>query len=173
MELYLGEKIKDITGYEGIYAVTTLGRVWGYPSKGRNGGWLKINRTKTQYIQVGLTDKENKSQFKYVHQLVARAFIPNPYSKKQVNHIDGNKYNCRISNLEWVTARENIQHATDAGLHSCHKLSYEQKIEICKHRQSGVSVKRLTSMYDISESSVRKALKAYMDEYIQSSVLAA
>lgn len=63
---------------------------------------------------VNAKTKVRKNQF--IHRLIAKAFIPNPESKPQVNHIDGNKQNNSISNLEWATSKENSQHAVDTGL---------------------------------------------------------
>ena len=72
---------------------------------------------KKGYYYVCLHEKPLKLHVsKAVHRLVAEAFIENPYNKPQVNHIDGNKLNNDISNLEWVTARENTLHAHRNGL---------------------------------------------------------
>lgn len=67
-----------------------------------------------------------------VHRLVATAFIPNPLNKPCCNHIDGNKLNNHVSNLEWVTYRENTLHALHHGLKPDVKLSEDQVREICR-----------------------------------------
>ena len=75
------------------------------------------------------------NQTYYLHRLVAETFIPNPYDKQQVNHIDGNKTNNHATNLEWVTPSENVRHSIVNNLRNSkhlvgennhqHKLSYE------------------------------------------------
>lgn len=72
---------------------------------------LKFTETKDGYLRVSLSDSEHKKHLRLVHRLVAEAFIPNPEHKSDVNHIDGNKQNNYISNLEWTTRSENILHA--------------------------------------------------------------
>lgn len=67
------------------------------------------------YEFVGLCG-ENDRKMKFVHRLVAEAFIENPYGKEEVNHIDGNKRNNNVDNLEWVTRSENVKHAYATGL---------------------------------------------------------
>lgn len=103
---------KDIEGYEGLYQVSNLGRV-----KRLKGTYMSTERilkprgNNTGYLQVHLC-KNSKSKFDKVHRLVAQAFIPNPENKPQVNHIDENKTNNMVSNLEWVTVKENNNHGT-------------------------------------------------------------
>ena len=86
------------------------------------GGYVTISTMHDDYGRVKTTK---------VHRLVATAFIPNPDEKPQVNHIDGNKLNNRVDNLEWVTHKENFAHATANGLrplgeeHGRHKLTWE------------------------------------------------
>lgn len=104
---------KDVVGYEGIYQVSNHSRIksLGRYSKGRVGNYVFRNEkilipdTSTGYCRV--TFKKQHP----VHRLVAIAFIPNPNNLPEVNHIDENKLNNDISNLEWVTHRENIRHS--------------------------------------------------------------
>jgi hypothetical protein len=95
------EMWKDISGYEGKYQVSTWGRVRSI------NGILKPYVNSKGYEKVGLM-KNGKSNKHRVSRLVAEAFIPNPYNLPQVDHIDGNKRNNSITNLEWVTGNENI-----------------------------------------------------------------
>lgn len=82
---------------------------------------LRLNRY--GYAVVDLY-KNSKRKTERVHRLVANAFIPNPSDKPEVNHKDGNKTNNNVSNLEWTTKRENIDHAVEHGIYLGRKPSY-------------------------------------------------
>jgi hypothetical protein len=90
----------DIIGYEGLYAITSCGKVWSYKYK----KFLKPGRCndKNPYQKVYLYDNY-KRKICYVHQLVAQAYLENPYGYKEVNHKDENKLNNCVSNLEWCS----------------------------------------------------------------------
>lgn len=92
------------------YAVSDAGTVYSSHS-----GIKAQSVDRFGYKRVMLYDK-GRSKNALVHRLVAEAFIDNPLKKKQVNHIDGNKINNHVSNLEWNTNSENTQHAYDSGL---------------------------------------------------------
>jgi hypothetical protein len=107
--------MKDIVGYEGLYAVTEDGIVWAYPKKSRNHGrWLKEAIDRCGYAYVGLYKAGKITKLK-VHRLVAQAYLV-ACDKPHVNHKDGNKLNNCASNLEWVTPKENKIHAFKIGL---------------------------------------------------------
>lgn len=77
---------------------------------------IKPRRGKTDYMRVYMRNMTtNKRVDKYIHRLVALHFIPNPDNKQYVNHIDGNRANNSVENLEWVTMKENNNHAEKYG----------------------------------------------------------
>lgn len=105
----------------------------------------------SRYLSVSIWI-DGKCFHKNVHRLVAETFIPNPENKPQVNHINGIRYDNRVENLEWVTAKENKQHAIRMGLDNPHhghqvrgiksgmaKYTEEQVHEVCRLIESGVS----------------------------------
>lgn len=98
--------MKDVKGYEGRYKVTRDGKLYSVKSK-RFIGHLNAYGYYRASLQVG----KYKYKTFFIHRLVAEAYIPNPENKPYINHIDGNKTNNCVSNLEWCTPQENIMHA--------------------------------------------------------------
>lgn len=120
------------------YYVTDDGRVWSE----RTQKYLTPQYDKNGYVKVQLRSVDNKSHRYSVHRLMLENFNPvNGMEKLQVNHIDGNKLNNNLSNLEWVTCQENIDHAIKnnlrADINGSAKLTKEQVIEIYKRANSG------------------------------------
>ena len=105
--LNLIEIWKDVIDFEGYYEVSSLGRV-----RNTRSSEIKAQNVQTngKYLQVSLW-KLNKEKRSLVHRLVAKAFIPNPLNKPQVNHLDKNDQNNVVTNLEWTTCSENHKHA--------------------------------------------------------------
>lgn len=103
---------KEVAGTDGKIEVSSYGRV---RSNLRDGRILKATVDSKGYLRLRITLNRVKYSYK-VHRLVAEAFIPNPDRKPQVNHIDGNKTNNSVANLEWVSNKENAHHAINTGL---------------------------------------------------------
>lgn len=175
---------KDIEGYENKYQVSNFGRVRSLINSHGNPRTilkiLKLDRGKEGYLYIALSKENKKKPFK-VHRLVAKAFIPNPENKPQVNHIDGNKQNNRADNLEWVTPSENIQHAYKSGLIKTRKstrkgeraigakLTNAQAKEIRRKYKKGSRDKNIYTLakeYEVSSITILKVVnhKTYKEE---------
>jgi hypothetical protein len=100
---------KDIVNFEGQYFISNTGIAKNTRKE------LKTHRINSGYLCLKFTVNGKRTNH-LVHRLVAEAFIPNPDNKREVNHIDGNKLNNNVCNLEWVTSSENKLHAKNTGL---------------------------------------------------------
>jgi hypothetical protein len=122
----------DVKDYEGLYRVSSHGRVYSYRTKIY---YTKPPNRKIGYATVTLI-KDGKRTTRNIHRLVAKALIPNPENKKTVNHINGDRFDNRVENLEWATHKENIVHSVKTGLHvdgvrsPFNKLKEEEVLEI-------------------------------------------
>lgn len=161
------EEWKPITGYEKDYEVSNLGRVrskdilvWGgksyYQKKGKV---LKHGLGGTGYYTVSLRGKTHK-----VACLVANAFLIKESDSDYVNHIDGDKTNDNVANLEYVSPSSNSKHASITGLHTYKgKLSYEQKVEIAFLHKRGLAYTTIhkNNDYGVSKSAIQRICNEY------------
>ena len=131
------------------YYVHSNGEVYGYDR------WKNLRRVKGNIHRDYLRITFNKNTSKYIHTLVAQAFVPNPENKPYVNHIDGNKQNNHYTNLEWVTHLENIRHAIETGLiKNRSHISTDDVHLVCKLLEGGLSTKAVSIQTGINQSSV-------------------
>lgn len=116
-EELVGEIWRPVFEYEGIYEVSSLGRIKRILQRqGVAAGYIQNPRIdKHGYARVSLKDR-GRDQLAKVHQVVAQVFLPpKPTLKHQINHIDNNRWNNKIQNIEWVTNQENQLHAYRTG----------------------------------------------------------
>lgn len=160
-----GERWRWAHGYEGLYMVSDEGRVMSAPRAALRGPTcgriLSQTYSRSGYLGVSLFVKGHAKR-QQVHRLVAEAFVPNPEHKPQVNHIDGNKANNVVSNLEWVTASENALHSYRnlprkkfSHFHSV-KLTPEQAKEIRASEGTAASVAKRFGVSDVTVLKIRK-----------------
>ena len=133
--------MKDIKGYEGLYGITSCGKVWSY----RNEKFLKPWVSRNGYFMVNL-HKDGKVKKYTVHRLVAEAYIPNTENLPQINHRDENKANNCLQNLEWCDASYNINYGT----HN-EKVSNSRKIPILQYDLDGNFIREWNSATDIGK----------------------
>ena len=150
----------DILGLENYYQISNTGKI-----KNKNGKLLKPY-LQNGYLRIGLF-KNNKTKSFYIHRLVATAFIKNKENKPIINHIDGNKLNNSVNNLEWCTYAENNQHAYKyklkipkilLGEESPHHKLNKQDIKYIRSHWN-YNTKELAKKFNISTTHVRRIVK--------------
>lgn len=168
------EVFEDLKGYEESYQISDQGRI--FTKRRLDGNRIIYGRelhpriTSDGYLKVSLT-KNSMSKGYYVHRLVALQFIANPNNLPQVNHIDGNKFNNNVSNLEWCTQKENINHAATHSLmqrgaaRPSAKLTEEQVIEIYKLK-GVLSAKEIGEHYGVSKNTINMILRGKKWSYL-------
>jgi hypothetical protein len=156
----------NIKDYEGLYQISNFGRVKSLerikkPGKGfyfRKERVLRETKDKDGYLYVVLLKESYRYTVK-IHRLVAKAFIPNPEDKKQVNHKNGIKTDNNVDNLEWVTQSENITHSfrvlgqkpNMAGLGKF-GIDSKRSMKVCQYSIDGEFIKQWDSGADASRS---------------------
>lgn len=160
-----GEVWKDVVGYEGFYMVSNFGRIKSLYRQYKRKSVLVT--TFERLMKLGINDyyifktaSTGVLKTITVHRAIAQCFIPNPDNKPCVNHIDGNKLNNSIENLEWVTFKENTIHGVENGLikicgESNHfaKLVESQVIEIYTSKET---TRELAKRYSVNDETIRK-----------------
>lgn len=148
------------------YWVTEDGRVWSE----RSNRFLKLCDTADGYKVVGVGNRKSER----VHRLVAMVYIPNPENKPEVNHIDGDKTNNHMSNLEWVTGKENVRHAFKLGLlkptqgvrQAKSKLTEDQVKEIRLLYIKNMSQCKIASLYGVSQHLISLIVRGELWKHI-------
>jgi hypothetical protein len=167
---FICEEWRDVPNFEG-YQVSNLGKIRGIDRLCGNrpgvikGKILKPFRNKRGYLEVNLYNN-SKSTAKIIHRLVAKAFISNDFNKPQVNHIDGNKLNNEVSNLEWMSNSENQLHAYSLGLQPSRagennvkaKITDKSVTELKVLYNSGKTIVDISNIMNINVSIIRNII---------------
>ncbi len=156
------EEWKDILNWEGLYAISNLGRVYTY----KQNKLRTLNPNSLGYIRITLRSKDRLAQ-PAVHRLVAQHFIPSDIDTEriEVNHINGIKTDNRAVNLEWCTRLENIHHSWDIGLrenlkgelNSTSKLT-SKYIKAIRAMEGILTEREIAALFNIARSTTHSIL---------------
>ncbi|MGM1427934.1 NUMOD4 motif-containing HNH endonuclease [Sphingobacterium lactis] len=163
---------KPIERLNNLYEISNFGNVRSVPrviiNKKKNGRKPSIYTQKQKiikthdngngykYFSVSINSKKTNT---YVHRAIANAFLPNPFNLGYVNHIDGNKSNNSIANLEWVTQSENNKHAFKIGLKDRNKSAVAKKVLDTETGKIFGTIKEASEFFGVKYGLLKEALK--------------
>lgn len=178
---------KEIKSYEGYYQVSNFGRIMAMQrvvnSKNNSTSIKKQKLRKVTTLNSGycniILSKDNKEKCNLVHRLVAEAFVSNPYSKPEVNHINGLKTDNRAVNLEWVTSSENQYHSFNNSLQvsrkgeqcKCSKLKEINVVEIVNNYFNGESKISLVYRFNVHINTINRLISGRSWKHITKNLI--
>ena len=160
----MSDELRPVSGYENLYAVSNDGFIYSYRTK----KILKTYLAGSGYKYIKLHKNKVTKAFS-IHRLVAINFLANPDGYKEVNHIDGNKLNNHINNLEWCSRSQNNTHAYKIGLkkaypqtgskHGNTQMTEKDIIDIRLFYSKGISLSKISIVYPVTKSTIWKIIK--------------
>lgn len=164
--------IVPVKGYEEIYSVSDTGKIYRhYPNSLKE---IVTRKNKAGYEICTLFDRDGKEKLYYVHRLVVLSFLPNPENKKQTNHINGNKSDNRLENLEWATPKENSAHAVKMGLmdfkdenNPASKLSNADRVFVILNYHVGWSGIKLSKIMGVHFTTIYQILHKHYKNFLK------
>lgn len=169
-ELFEGEEFVPVMGTAGRFLISNYGRCWNTVKR----RLMLLHDNGAGYMTYSLGVPQ------YAHRLVAQHFIPNPEGKKCVNHIDHNKSNNVVSNLEWVTAKENTKHGIDAGRINAklrgktNQLTLQDRVRAVILRTLGYGINEIAILQGVARTTISSVFNGRSNpelvELIQSEV---
>ena len=156
---------KTIPAFGGRYEASEFGEIRHSLSKNIR----KARLNKFGYLQLNFSrnDGTGKSDTILVHRLIAKTFIPNPKNLPEVNHIDGNKQNNRVNNLEWCSVAYNTKYSFVLGLQKpkrgedspAAKFTNEQAMKIRQLYSEGLSQQKIADIFNVSQSTIGRIVR--------------
>lgn len=172
---------KDVKGYEGLYSISTLGNIKSLPRDVvRKNGVIQKNKERIlkqqklfSYLGIYLYNEKSERVSKMIHRLVAETFIPDYEDGLQVNHKDGDKFNNKLENLEWVTPSENIRHAIENKLLVHHRKYTDEQIMECYNviNTTNVPIKEACKQFNLDYTTFMAVLEGSNRKYLNIDII--
>jgi len=158
---------KDIVGYENLYQVSNIGRIKSLSNRSNHKDEKILKDFVVQGYKCINLFKNSIGKMYKVHRLVAQAFISNTENYKEINHIDGNKTNNNVNNLEWCNRSENMKHSYKIGLHKAQKgkeNKLSKKINMVDKTNNKIiktfdSIREAERYANIKHGNIKKSIK--------------